>query len=328
MDGETAKNRILLAYLKELYPGIEVLDTFNWKKSVYTLIQIIRCLFLRDVTIFVSASTNSVYKFSKLSYTLGSPGTYFYFVIGNTILNQINQGKMQIKYLQKYRRIFVEGKRTKEALIGHGLKNVSYLPNFKKIYPISVEYRLSQIRELGKIHFVFLSRIMEEKGVTDIFRAMNILNDLGLKQKYDVTFYGAENAEYKTYFADQIVEISNALYGGFLNLQSQSGYETLAKYHLMLFPTYWHGEGFPGVIVDSFVAGVPVVASDWNLNAEIIQNNFNGLLIEPRNVNSLVDAMSYFISEPEEIGKLSMNCLMIADQYDYRKVLVELNDYL
>ena len=30
----------------------------------------------------------------------------------------------------------------------------------------------------------------------------------------------------------------------------------------MLFPTYWHGEGFPGIVIDAFVAGLLVVATD------------------------------------------------------------------
>jgi glycosyltransferase involved in cell wall biosynthesis len=76
----------------------------------------------------------------------------------------------------------------------------------------------------------------------------------------------------------------------------------------MLFPTYWQGEGFPGAIIDAFVSGVPVIASDWNMNREIIIHEKNGLLVPPGDAMSLALAMKRMIFDGElriKMGKRS-----------------------
>ena len=48
----------------------------------------------------------------------------------------------------------------------------------------------------------------------------------------------------------------------------------LKKYFALLFPTYFHGEGFAGCLIDAFFAGIPVIATDWLYNKDIINNSF------------------------------------------------------
>ena len=38
----------------------------------------------------------------------------------------------------------------------------------------------------------------------------------------------------------------------------------LNNYYMLLFPTSFYGEGFPGTLIDAFSAGLPVIATDWN----------------------------------------------------------------
>ena len=55
--------------------------------------------------------------------------------------------------------------------------------------------------------------------------------------------------------------------------------DVIKQYDLMLFLTYWPSEGFPGTILDSFSAGVPVIATDWNCNFEIVKENYTGFKV-------------------------------------------------
>lgn len=61
-----------------------------------------------------------------------------------------------------------------------------------------------------------------------------------------------------------------------------------------------HYEGFPLSIIESLALGTPVVAVDCNSGPrEIIQNEFNGLLVENHNPKVLGEAMNRFVDDNE-----------------------------
>ena len=47
------------------------------------------------------------------------------------------------------------------------------------------------------------------------------------------------------------------------------------------------GEGYPGIIIESFGVGVPVIAFDWRSIGELIRNGENGILLPPGDYESL-----------------------------------------
>ena len=89
----------------------------------------------------------------------------------------------------------------------------------------------------------------------------------------------------------------------------------------MLFHTYWHGEGFPGIIIDAFVAGLPVVATDWSMNGELIKAGVNGWLIPPLNAEALANVMERIMDNKEALKSKSIACQESARRYDINKVI-------
>ena len=66
-----------------------------------------------------------------------------------------------------------------------------------------------------------------------------------------------------------------------------------------------HFEGFPMSIIESLAAGIPVISVDCETGPkEIIQNNYNGLLVENHNENALAEAIKTMIED----GKLYQTC--------------------
>jgi glycosyltransferase involved in cell wall biosynthesis len=65
----------------------------------------------------------------------------------------------------------------------------------------------------------------------------------------------------------------------------------LADYDVLVLPTFWKGEGYPGVIIEAFCAGVPVIATSLDGIKEIVSHGKNGLLVQPKNVAELAGAM-------------------------------------
>lgn len=89
----------------------------------------------------------------------------------------------------------------------------------------------------------------------------------------------------------------------------------------MLFPTYWHGEGFPGIIIDAFVSGLPVIATDWSLNADIIEDGKTGVILKENTVEALADAMDMMINNPKSVELMSKTCQNSAMNFDIKNVV-------
>ncbi len=96
----------------------------------------------------------------------------------------------------------------------------------------------------------------------------------------------------------------------------------------MLFPTYWKGEGFPGVIIDAFVAGLPVIATDWNMNTEIIEDGVNGFIIEPKSSAALAEKMQYVMQSRGELEKIRQNNFTRAKDYHIDKIWPQIMELL
>lgn len=108
-----------------------------------------------------------------------------------------------------------------------------------------------------------------------------------------------------------------------MDLTTEEGYKTLSNYDAFLFPTYFVGEGFPGVLIDSFIAGVPAIATDFHANGEIIKDGLNGILIPIKDVNALAKAMHRIMEDAEFYSQIRKGAIESASKYEIENVLKE-----
>ena len=106
---------------------------------------------------------------------------------------------------------------------------------------------------------------------------------------------------------------SEVRYRGFL--QPAEIYSVLPDYDALAFPTYYSGEGFPGVVVDAFVAGIPVIASDWQDNEEFVRDGHTGLIFKSQEVADLTEKIRFAIANPEWISVMKRNAAERAVAY-------------
>ncbi len=299
LGGEEYKNQILIKKLKIDFKNCQIIDTFQWNKRVNIWISLLKnCFFNSYDTILISASSFSTYKLLLLLYFFKPTALkkIIYLVIGGYLPEGLRTGKFKKFVYTPLKFIIVEGHWLRVEIQNTvRINNIVVLPNFKEFNPISINYNTRD--EIFK--FVYVGRITTTKGIDRILEALEILKS----QKYKclVDFYGnIENHEYRELLRDS--------HKGFLDFTNNNldSYVKLSEYDCMLFPTYWQGEGFPGVILDAFVSGLPVIATNWNMNNELIEHKINGLIIEPKSTMQLVEAMKYSIDNRGfmiEIGK-------------------------
>lgn len=130
--------------------------------------------------------------------------------------------------------------------------------------------------------FVFLGQIMESKGIRSI---LNVKEKL--PKDYVVDIYGhITDSQLK----DELL-ISDCYKGSY---NSTSVNDILKDYSVLILPTYYSGEGYPGVIIEAYMNGLPVISTNFRYIPEIVEQEKSGLLIQPKDNDELLDAILYF----------------------------------
>ena len=322
--GDMMKNQLFLERFTEVFRHVYTVDTVGWKKKPWILFKLIGTLLMHPkALVIISANPGSANKLIGIIRSLHLKNDVFYWVVGGSFHTMIQSGEFSVETYSFLKGIFVQGQSMVDTLKQSGLNNAVYVPNSKLI-----EHYGEKIDKKDDIaHFVFLSRVEEYKGCTDIMNSVNQLIKKGYQDKFDVSFYGrpSEDGEYANRFIKMVAACPVAEYKGVLNLRDPLNYDELARYDCMLFPTYWHGEGFPGIVIDAYISSLPIIASDWNLNKDVIEDGVTGWIIPAHDVTALTERMEYVINNPNEVVKMGAVCKNRAALYDSRKVLSEEN---
>lgn len=318
--GETMKNQLFVKRFKELFDMVITVDTLNWKKRPWILLKLVYVLLVygRSCDVILSACPISVNRTIYITNRFFKYVKLHYWVIGGNLHLCTASGRVSLTELQKLSGVYVEGNRMKTELEKQGLKNVQVVPNFK---PISFHPSITPKIANESYRFVFLSRIHPDKGIKEIFEATKQLNEMGFQNEFTVDFYGKIEPGFKEIFYDAVSSFSNVTYKGFLNLMDNKGYEALSTYDVMLFPTYWNGEGFPGIVIDANMSGLPIIASDWSMNREVVVDGQTGFIIPTHDSNALANKMKLFISNGVDLLNMKQYCVNHIQQYDYKNVL-------
>lgn len=317
-NGASVKNYHLLASLKQYYESILVIDTECWKRKPFVIVKLLITILRYSNSVYIlSLNSMSAYRILRFLKGLSIKRKIYYWVIGGSLANWIQEGRVKLAPYFMANMIVVEGDSMKRDLLKCGFMNVICIPNFKHISYLPKK----SLENKGIRKFVFLSRILPAKGCDYIIDAVQKLNG-EYESCYVVDFYGVIDESYKDDFMGKIDSVSNISYMDFLDLRCVKNYDILCNYDVMLFPTYWRGEGFPGIVIDAYIAGLPIVATDWHLNKDIVKNEETGFLIPPHDVSTLIDAMRKFITmEETKLLMFSERCQQEVANYDVNNVL-------
>ena len=319
-NGASAKNYHLALYLKSKQIPLTVVDTEAWRKKPWILLRLLWMILTNaKATYIVGTDSMSAYRLIRFFNLLPHKRNVIYWTIGGAVAQWMKMGKVKSKPYQIVRYFLVEGEAMKQTFFECGYENVIVVPNFKNINYIPKRDKCHH-KDNDTVQFVFLSRIIPQKGCDLIFDAMQQLNEKGVFNFHTV-FYGPIEPSYEKEFQKKLQMTANAKFGGFLNLHDTRGYDILADYDVMLFPTFWSGEGFPGIIIDAYISGLPVIASNWNLNKDIVVDGETGYIIPPHNAAALAHVMKQIIENKQILKEMSANCQKKAMAYNTKTVI-------
>lgn len=153
------------------------------------------------------------------------------------------------------------------------------------------KYQVMEYPNRPIIKFLFIGRVMKEKGVDELFDAMKKLVEEGLLCTLDVL--GGYEEDYKSVI-DKYQKEGWLNYYGF-----QDDVRPFIKDANCFVLPSWH-EGMANTNLENAASGRPVITSDIPGCKEAIVNNISGFLVERKNAQKLYETMRRFISLSNE----------------------------
>jgi len=153
--------------------------------------------------------------------------------------------------------------------------------------------------------FLFLSNMMEEKGVLVLLEACKILKNKNIN--FECHFIGAWSDITETFFYKTLEEFdikSEVFAHG-----KQYGDDKLKFFQsadVFVFPTFYHNECFPLVLLEAMQAELPIVSTNEGGIEDIVQDGITGVLVERRNSGVLAEKLELLINDKlwrEKMGK-------------------------
>ena len=136
-------------------------------------------------------------------------------------------------------------------------------------------------------HFLYLGRIMKEKGMDELLCACNSLFEEGIPFHLDLV--GFFEDEYKDQ-VDDLVSRGIATFHGF----QENPLPYYANADCIILPSYH--EGLSNVLLEAAAVGRPVITTNIPGCRETVDHNHSGYLVEVKNSGSLLGGMKKFLS--------------------------------
>jgi len=137
--------------------------------------------------------------------------------------------------------------------------------------------------------FIFVGAISKEKGIEILCQASNLLSS-----EYQIDIYGTLSDDFTVeYFKNY-----NVQYKG--SLPAENVIEIMSSYNVLVLPSF--REGYPGVIIEAFSVGMPVIASKLPGIKEMVEQE-SGMLIDIGDPKQLKEAIEAIDQETYMIGR-------------------------
>ena len=143
----------------------------------------------------------------------------------------------------------------------------------------------------GNVIFLFASRIIKDKGIIELIEATKQLKSQ--KKKFELYIAGSPDFQNKSTISHVQLKTWESLgYIRYLGLVKDME-QLYKKVHVGILPSY--REGLPKSLLEAASSGKPIITTDVPGCNEIVKNEFNGLIVPPKDSNELMKAMKKLI---------------------------------
>lgn len=146
----------------------------------------------------------------------------------------------------------------------------------------------------GTVTFIFIGRVVRDKGVTELVRAFDRLSR-DYRGKVRLLMVGPYEPDLDP--VDDSIRMIIKENTSIAHVGHQADVRPwIASADVLVLPSY--REGFPNSVLEGGAMGIPVIVTDVNGADEIITSGVNGLIVPRRDADALYDAMERLVSDP------------------------------
>ena len=334
-DGQTVKIRMYLQKIKDEGFEVQFIDLEDFSYHIFSILRSIKkgikeC----DRIVLLSAERGSKILIPFINhYNKKKKKIFVLPLIGigvlHSIVDRLNDDEkvnfMSTKDYSHYKKnLFLSNQLKKidfilpeTELIGNvytnyfGLDNVHVLNNFRETKIPNV----SNYKPGNVLRTIYISRIWREKGIFDLLAVVNAINRENNSILLDI--YGPkESIDVDNMLFDSIVDKSDGI-SYFGSIKENEVIDIISSYDLLVFPTRYFGEGTPGIISESLMAGTPILTSDFLQARYLLNDGFDSIFFKMMDKNDLKRKLSFLVDNRDLLLSMRKNALESGKKFSY-----------
>jgi glycosyltransferase involved in cell wall biosynthesis len=181
------------------------------------------------------------------------------------------------------------------------------------------EYKVLEYPNSDTVDFVYIGRIMTEKGFKQYIEAAEIIRNKYKESRFHICGEYEDNYKDKV---NELVEKGIVIYHG-----SVSNMIDIYKIiQCTIHPTYY-AEGMSNVLLESLACGRPIITTNRPGCKEIVDDGVNGYIVKEKDTNDLVEKIEKFLSlNLEQRKQMGLNGRRKIEEKFDRNIVI--NEYL
>ena len=184
------------------------------------------------------------------------------------------------------KRVFFQNQSNRDFCIRHGIADERsiLLPGSG----VNLKHHVLQpYPEDGVIRFLYIGRIMRDKGSEELFEAAKAITAKYNNVEFQIL--GSVEGDYHTKLEELVSQGIIKFLGHTLDVRPYIG-----QAHCTIMPSYH--EGMSNVNLESAANGRPVITTDVPGCRETVDDNVTGFLVEPKSTESLINGIKRFLA--------------------------------
>jgi len=189
-------------------------------------------------------------------------------------------------------------------ICANGIPDLVYSSQFivnseEKMNEIVLDKEISSINfKLSTIKLLFLSNLIESKGIYILLEACKILDKRNVN--FNCSLIGGEGDISAKQLNEKIKELgleTKVNYVGKKYGVEKNSYWQNAD--VFVFPTYYNYECFPLVLLEAMQYSLPVISTFEGGIPDVVEDDVTGFLVQQKDVQALADKLETLIHNPE-----------------------------
>lgn len=217
--------------------------------------------------------------------------------------------------LRKAQKVFFQNTENRDFMLRKGVVNGAYdmLPGSG----VNLQnYAVSEYPKGETIDFVFVSRIMKEKGIDQYLEAAKVIRERYPETRFHICGFCEQAYENRL---KQMTDEGIIIYHGLVKDMAA----VYAKMSCTIHPTYYP-EGLSNVLLESAACGRPIITTDRSGCREVVDDGINGYVIREKDSQDLIDKIELFLKKkPEERKQMGLAGRRKVEKTFDRKIVIE-----